>query len=178
VTERPSPAHLILIGLPGAGKSAHGKRVARLLKRPFVDLDREIERVTGRAVAEIFASDGEPAFRAMEHQVTEALAAMPQSVVAPGGGWILDPANVALVKPGARLVWLQVQPAAAVLRMGARIAKRPLLAHENPVGILTQLLEERRARYACADHVVDTEAYGWHKVAHLIAALAPTSSEG
>jgi shikimate kinase len=177
VSDAPKPPHLILVGLPGAGKSAHGRRVARLLNRPFVDLDHAIQEATGRTIADIFARDGEMAFRALEREATTALASAPASVIAPGGGWMMDPANVELVIPGAKVVWLKVRPAAAVKRMGARIALRPLLAQGDPVQILSALLEKRRSRYATADASVDTEAYGWHEVARVLAGLAPGSAD-
>jgi shikimate kinase len=173
---RPRPAHLILIGLPGAGKSTHGRRAAALLRRRFVDLDREISRQAGRSVAQIFRLSGEAAFRALEREATEALASQPDSVVAPGGGWMMDPGNVELVKPGAVIVWLQVSPAVAVRRMGERIRTRPLLATGDPVATLERLLAARQARYAAADAVVNTEVLDWQGVASAIAALARSSS--
>lgn len=168
------PAHLILIGLPGAGKSTHGRRVARQLGRPFIDLDLQIATAVGRPVAEIFRDDGEAAFRALERDATSELAGEPPSIVAPGGGWMMDPQNIALVKPGAVIVWLQVSPFVAVQRMGARIRLRPLLRSGDPVQTLADLLDRRAERYATADAVVDTELLSWQQIAHAIAALAPS----
>lgn len=166
------PAHVILIGLPGAGKSTHGRRVARQLRRPFIDLDRRIALRDGRSIPTIFATDGEEAFRALERTATVALAKEPASIVAPGGGWMMDPRNVELVKPGATIIWLQVSPIVAVKRMGPRIRLRPLLAAGDPVANLARLLSRRRDRYAAADAVVDTEVHGWQGVVSAIAALA------
>jgi shikimate kinase len=91
---------------------------------------------------------------------------------------MLSPENVALVKPASTIVWLQVSPAAAVRRMGARIQLRPLLRTGHPVRTLESLLSSRRVRYAEADAVIDTEAYDWQGVIDAIAALAqqPPSS--
>jgi shikimate kinase len=166
------PAHLILIGLPGAGKSTHGRRAAKQLGWPFIDLDRRIAERDGRSVAQIFAEDGEAAFRALERDATASLVLEPASIVAPGGGWMLSPENVALVKPASTIVWLQVSPAVAVRRMGARIRLRPLLRTGNPVRTLEVLLSRRRGRSAAADAVIDTEAHDWHGVIAAIAALA------
>jgi shikimate kinase len=171
--DAPGPAHLILIGLPGAGKSTHGRRAAKQLKRPFIDLDRRVAQLAGKSVTQIFRQDGEPAFRALEKRATSALALEPPSIVSPGGGWMLDAANVALVKPAAMIVWLQVSPAAAVERMGARIRQRPLLASGDPVAALGKLLAQREQRYATADAVIDTEVIDWQGVVDAIAALAP-----
>ncbi len=167
------PAHLILIGLPGAGKSTHGRRAAAQLRRPFVDLDRVISQRAGRSVAQIFRLSGEPAFRELEREATVALAQEPPSVVAPGGGWMMDPANVELVKPGAVIVWLQVSPEVAVRRMGERIRTRPLLASGDPRLALERLLDLRRARYHAADAVINTEVFDWQGVAQAIASLSP-----
>lgn len=167
------PAHLILIGLPGAGKTTHGRRVARQLDRPFIDLDLRIAATVGRPVADIFRDDGEAAFRALERDATRELASEPPSIVAPGGGWMMDPQNMALVKPGAVIVWLQVSPFVAVQRMGARIRLRPLLRTGDPLQTLADLLARRAERYAEADAVVNTELLSWQQVAHAIAALAP-----
>ncbi len=174
-TPQGGPAHLILIGLPGAGKSTHGRRAARQMGRPFIDLDKRIAAAAGRTVAQIFAEEGEAAFRALERQATASLATEPASIVAPGGGWMLSPENVALVKPASTIVWLQVSPAAAVRRMGARIRLRPLLRTGNPVRTLEALLASRRLRYAEADAVINTEAYDWKGVIDAITVLAPAS---
>ena len=165
-----APAHLILIGLPGAGKSTHGKRVARQAGRPFIDLDRRIVQLAGRSIPQLFREDGESGFRAFERQATEALLLEPPSIVAPGGGWMMDPGNVTLVKPAAIIIWLQVSPRLAVKRMGARIRLRPLLRRVDPVGALEKLLESRAPRYAAADVVIDTELLDWKRVAAAILA--------
>lgn len=172
------PAHLILIGLPGAGKSTHGRRSAAQLKRPFLDLDRVISRQAGCSVAQIFRLSGEAAFRALERDATVGLASRDPSIVAPGGGWMMDERNVELVKPGATIVWLQVTPAVAVRRMGARIRTRPLLSVGDPVATLERLLDSRRSRYQAADAVIDTEVLDWQGVADAIATLARLGTAG
>jgi shikimate kinase len=172
------PAHLILIGLPGAGKSTHGRRAAKQLHRPFIDLDRRVAHLAGRAVPQIFREEGEAGFRALERKATAALAIEPASVVAPGGGWMLDIGNVELVKPAATIIWLQVSPRAAAARMGARVRQRPLLSNGDPVEKLEQLLERRAPRYATADAVIDTEVLDWQGVVDAIAALALRQAAG
>ena len=166
------PAHLVLVGLPGAGKTTHGRHAARHMRRPFIDLDKRVAHLAGRTVPEIFRIEGEQAFRAHERLATTALALEPASIVAPGGGWVLDPANVALVKPAATVVWLKVSPRVAVQRMGGKIRLRPLLADGDPVAKLEALLRQREARYATSDAVIDTEVLDWQGVVHAIAALA------
>jgi shikimate kinase len=154
---RPDGRHLIFVGLPGSGKSTLGRRVARAVGVPFLDLDAEIERVEGRTVAEIFAHDGEARFRALEHEVTASLRDRGSLVIAPGGGWAMDPRNPALLRPPGRIVYLRVSPRTAVRRMGLGVQRRPLLAGPDPVATVERLLERRAAVYATADDVVETE---------------------
>ena len=89
--------HLVLMGMMGVGKSSVGRRVALRLGRQFVDTDKLVEEEAGCTVAEIFASEGEPAFRALENAaVRRALESDPFAVIAFGGGAVLEPANVGL----------------------------------------------------------------------------------
>src|SRR5262245_7005502 len=96
-TSKPAPVadpkvpHVILVGLPGSGKSTVGAAVADKLSRGFLDIDVEIERREGRSVSQIFAERGEPYFRQMELAITEELAMMGNMIVAPGGGWVTSP---------------------------------------------------------------------------------------
>lgn len=98
------PGHLVLVGLPGAGKSTVGRAVARKLQRPFIDFDVELERRERKTVRELFAERGEPAFRALEVALTRELAATEPSVFAPGGGWITNPGVVELIRPPGRII--------------------------------------------------------------------------
>lgn len=104
--------------------------------------------------------------------MTAALAFEPPAIVAPGGGWIMNPANVELVRPESILVWLRVSPRTAARRMGARARLRPLLAHGDPVAALEALLLVREPRYRTADATIDTEALDWQGVVGAISALA------
>lgn len=167
-----SHAHLILVGLPGAGKSTLGQRLAQQLQLPFVDLDREIERLTGRSIAEIFATEGEGAFRRLEREVTHRLAEASSRVVSPGGGWITQPDVVGLLRPPSRIIHLKVSPATARARMGNEVAHRPLLMGGDPVGRLTRLERDRAAAYGTSDAVLDTETLTLQELVSNAAALA------
>ena len=153
----PSVPHLILVGLPGAGKSTVGSVLARELGRSFLDFDAEIARREGMSIAEIFATKGEPTFRQLEHGLTEELREHGGMVLAPGGGWVGRPETVALIRPPAKMIYLRVRPRTAINRMGRSVASRPLLGRPDPVGELERLLKERRAAYESADYVVDVE---------------------
>lgn len=172
-------AHLVLVGLPGAGKTTVGRAAAARLGVPFVDLDEEIERREGRTVAEIFAAEGEPRFRVLEREATAALRGAPGAVVAPGGGWIEQPGLVDLLRPPARLVWLRGPAEALLSRMsdGER-ARRPLLAGPDPEVAIRRLDERRRALYAAADHVIDTELIGVEKVMDAVVSLVAPAGGG
>jgi shikimate kinase len=153
----PSRPHLILVGLPGAGKSAVGGLVAEALGRTFLDFDAEIARREGMSIPDIFAQLGEPHFRALERSLTAELQALGSMTLAPGGGWMSQPESVALLRPPARLVYLRVTPATAMRRMGAGAASRPLLRRGDPVAELQRLLALRGPAYETSDLAVDVE---------------------
>jgi shikimate kinase len=153
----PAVPHLILVGLPGAGKSTVGSSLARELGRSFLDFDAEIVRRQGTTIAEIFAQRGEPFFRELEHSLTEELRERSGMVLSPGGGWVARPDTVALIRPPAHMIYLRLRPRTALTRMGRSVATRPLLGRPDPVGELERLLAERRAAYESSDVVVDVE---------------------
>lgn len=163
--------HLVLVGLPGAGKTTVGRRAAGLLGRPFLDFDHEIERRTGRSIGELFAADGEPAFRLREVELSAEVAEQPPMVLAPGGGWMANAAAAATLRPTARIIYLRVSPGAALARMGAGLAARPLLAGADPRATLDALLRRREAVYAMADHVLDTDALSVAEAAESLVAI-------
>jgi len=170
--------HLILVGLPGAGKTAAGEALAQRLGRSFLDFDREIERRESASVGEIFAIQGEHYFRARERELTDELRMCGNMVVAPGGGWVTNEGVMALVRPPARIIYLEVRPETAIARLGAARATRPLLSRPDPVGELRRLLAARRALYAQADHVVSTERLDFKRLVDRLAELASTIVAG
>lgn len=153
----PAQPHLILVGLPGSGKSTAGALTAEALGRTFLDFDLEIARRQGMSVADLFGQRGEPYFRELEHGLTAEVGQLGNMVLSPGGGWMTRKDTVALLRPPALLVYLKVTPATAMRRMAAMSDGRPLLRHPNPVGELEQLLTARRAAYETADVVIDVE---------------------
>ena len=153
----PSLPHLILVGLPGAGKSTVGAMLAAELTRSFLDFDAEIERRQGMPVAAIFGEKGEPFFRQLERELTEEVAELGNMVLAPGGGWVTRADNIALLRPPARMIYLKVTPATAVRRMATSLLARPLLNYPNQRGELERLLGQRKGAYELADLVIDVE---------------------
>ena len=147
----------VLVGLPGAGKTTVGSDLAERLGWRFVDVDAEIERVSGRSIAEIFRSDGESAFRAMELRLTAELCSGSRMVLAPGGGWAAQPGAMEGLPAGTVTVWLRVSPEEAIRRLGGSPQDRPLLAGTDPLGAVRQLARERHEHYSRANLVVDVD---------------------
>jgi shikimate kinase len=162
--------HLILIGLPGAGKTTVGARVAVLLETQFTDLDADIADAAGSDIATVFRERGEPAFREMERAaMARALDDAPH-VIAAGGGWAAQPGNRAAAAERGLIVLLACTPDAAAERL-AGAHDRPLL-EADPLGALRALAEARAASYARADAIVETVGRDVETVAHEVAALA------
>ena len=153
----PSKPHIVLVGLPGAGKSTVGALLAKKLTRTYLDFDLEIERREGMPIAQIFGERGEAGFRELERKLTEELKEFGNMVLAPGGGWITDPAMVGLIRPPARMVYLRVRPETALQRLGGSSGGRPLLNRPDPLGELNKLFTDRRSLYQAADLEIGTE---------------------
>jgi shikimate kinase len=170
---------VVLVGLMGSGKSSIGRKVASALGVAFVDSDAEIERRAGRTIAEIFAADGEPTFRATEAAVVaELVGTEPPGVVATGGGAVLDAATRSLLHDRSTVIWLRASPAVLAHRI-APDGTRPLLA-DDPREALTRLAAERDPLYrGVADHVVDVDHVARKVVAErVLDALADDPERG
>ena len=146
---------IVLIGMMGAGKTAVGRRLAKILQWPFQDADAAIEAAAGTTIRNIFAEIGEASFRAKERQVIARLLSQERQVLALGGGAFVDPDTRALVRERALSIWLRADLDTLVRRTG-RPNKRPLLAGDDPRRKLAELLQERTPVYAEADLVVDS----------------------
>lgn len=141
-----------LVGMPGAGKSVVGRELAGRLGVPFLDLDAEIEREAGASVAEIFARDGEPTFRAREAAALVSASAHDPAVIACGGGVVLEPANRITLRNTGVAVFLDV-PLEQLRQRVRPGSDRPLIHEEED---LDRLLIEREPLYReFAAHVVD-----------------------
>lgn len=175
MTLRSLDGHVFLVGFMGAGKSTVGHLLAEILGRPFVDLDAEIERRTGRACARIFAEGGEEVFRTLESEALAGLAAAEPSVVACGGGIVLRDANRRLLRELGTVVYLEVTAGEALGRIG-NAEGRPLLADSGPAA--ATLLQARTGLYrASADIAIDTAGRQPDEVASCIATALSKSGE-
>jgi len=158
---------IVLVGLMGSGKSRIGKELAKLLKLPFVDADREIERAAAYTVSEIFERFGEKEFRRGEKEVMLRLLSGGAKILASGGGAFIQPEIKALIKQKAISVWLKASLDTLVKRT-SHTGHRPLLQVGNPAERLQQLMEDRYPIYAEADITVVTDRQTPQDMARLI----------
>jgi shikimate kinase len=148
--------NIYLVGLMGAGKTTIGKALARLLRRPFIDCDHEIELRTGVKVSVIFEIEGEQGFRLRESQTLADLVLKQDVVLATGGGAVLDPDNRTRLAAHGFVVYLRAAPHDLWLRT-RHDRGRPLLQTADPVARLQELHRLRDPLYAeVADLVVDS----------------------
>ena len=151
------PKNLFLIGPMGAGKSAVGRQLARMLHLTFLDSDDEIEKRTGVDIPFIFEKEGDAGFRKREAKVVDDLSNMDGVVLATGGGAVMDAQNRS--KLGARgfVVYLKTSVDQQLQRT-SRGRERPLLDNDDPRQVLDTLMTEREPLYLeIADLTVDTD---------------------
>lgn len=149
---------LVLVGLPGSGKSVVGRRLAHRHGAAFIDLDAAIERAAGSSIPGIFDTEGEAGFREREAAEVAALGpADPDSrvrrVIATGGGTVVDPRNRWRLCRGRLVVWLDARPEALAQRLRRSRTVRPLIAGHDPIGIVRQLAAARERFYAAGHRV-------------------------
>jgi shikimate kinase len=161
---------VVLVGLPGSGKSTTGRRLAKILVVQFADSDELIEKQTGRGVRDIFAESGEAEFRRVEAATVSSALSSFDGVLALGGGALTEQATRdALLASGVPVVLLQAPVATLIRRVGDG-RTRPLLA-DDPPGRLAALAEQREPLYReVATLVVDTDRRTPGKVAATVAA--------
>lgn len=145
----------MLVGMPGCGKSAIGRRLAPRLDLPFVDVDEEIERAAGKSIKEIFADHGEPYFRDGERRVIARLLGAGPQVMATGGGALLAEETRANIRRHGVSIWVRADVAILVRRIVKR-SNRPLFEGRDPEQMVRELMEARNPLYATADIVVDS----------------------
>lgn len=148
---------IALVGLPGAGKTTVGRRLAARLRLPFQDSDEMIEAETGIAVPDLFARAGEAQFRDLERRVVARLMEGPLCVIATGGGAFLDPGSRSLLLARCITIWLDGDIGLFAER-ASRPGMRPLLDRDDPVGSLRGLAAARNPIYAQAHLRIDCGA--------------------
>ena len=148
---------IALIGFMGTGKTVVGRLLAEKLGKSFIELDAEIEKKAGKPVAAIFREDGEASFRKMEAQMIASISARKNTVVACGGGIVLDKSNVFRLKQEYVIVCLSATPAVILERISGEQDKRPLLDVADKSKKIGELLSARRPLYEqAADITIET----------------------
>ena len=167
--------HLVLIGLPGAGKSTVGKLVAERLQTTFVDIDSILIRKEGKPITMIFAEKGETAFREMERKEVEAALGNEPAIIVPGGGWAAQPGALEGARLHGYVIYLKARAELAAGR-AAPSGTRPVLMGGDPAEQMRELFKAREPFYEMADATVQTEAKLPDQVAAEVIRLAQTSA--
>jgi shikimate kinase len=165
--------HILLIGLPGAGKTTVGRLVADRLHAEFVDIDNVLIRKEGKPITMIFAEKGEPVFREMERKEVDAALAHEPAVIVPGGGWAAQPGALEGARSRGYLVYLKARAEVAAGRAEPS-GTRPVLMGDDPLARMKELFTSRDPFYATADATVLTEAKSAENVAAEVVQLAQT----
>jgi shikimate kinase len=170
--DRQSRRGLALVGYRGTGKTTVGRILAERLDWRFADADHEVESRAGRPIARIFAEDGEAAFRDLEERVVADLAAMPETVIATGGGAILRATNREALRSVGFVAWLTADAATLERRLGLephRVATRPALTASGTLGEIAEVLAARVPLYReVADLEVGTAGRSCREVAEAV----------
>jgi len=168
------PLIVALLGLRGAGKTTIGKRLARKLHVPFVELDRRIEQAAQLSLNELFSLYGEAYYRRLEREtLTSILAEHRPIVLATGGGIVTSPPTYALLEESATLIWLRASPEDHWNRVVRQGDRRPMANHPQAMADLRRLLAERAPLYAAAHHTLDTTGRPIDDVVADLARLLP-----
>jgi XRE family transcriptional regulator, aerobic/anaerobic benzoate catabolism transcriptional regulator len=172
VDNEPAASRIIsLLGLRGAGKTTIGKRLARRLRVPFVELDRRVEQAADLSLSEVFSLHGEEYYRRLEREtLQQVLAENRPMVLATGGGIVTSPDTFALLRRGTTTVWLRARPEDHWNRVVRQGDRRPMADHPQAMADLRTLLATRESLYAQAAVTVDTTGATPDRIAESIAA--------
>lgn len=159
-------SNIILLGFMGTGKSTLGEALSFRLSMPFVDLDREIEKVLQLPIPRIFTCYGEEYFRQQESKILSSVLSRRGQVVATGGGVVLKEENRSLIKK--RGLSILLTSAVDVILQRTKGSNRPLLQGPDPEKQIRELLKEREEAYSFADYSFATDQFSLNEAVHLI----------
>jgi len=159
--------NIALIGFMGTGKTTVGRIVADQLKFELLDTDVLIEQRNGKKITEIFAQNGEPAFRALEAQLIQELTTRTKTVISTGGGLPTNLANLQSLKTHSLVVCLWATPEGIYERVREQ-SHRPLLNDPDPLGKIRTLLATREKFYKQADVLLNSDLRSAREVAQQV----------
>jgi len=159
---------IVLVGFMGSGKSSVGRELARRFGAPFVDVDERIASAAGSPIRDLFAREGEPAFRAREKAVLRDVLSVKGCVIATGGGAFADEENRVLLRSYAPVVYLEAAVDTLLERLAGDLG-RPLLRGGDREEVVRELLSRRVPGYRTADVAVRTDGRSVEEVAGQVA---------
>jgi len=168
---------IFLVGFMGTGKSSTAKKLSAVLGVPMIDMDSAIEERAGRKISDIFAEEGEAAFRVLERAMLTELAGKTDVVVSCGGGVVIDPANIATMQSLGIAICLDASPETVFARVKSE-THRPLLRVADPLEEIRMLLFKREPFYTAITHHVDTDGQTVDTVAMQICGMLQECRHG
>jgi|TARA_B100001971_G_scaffold190361_1_gene193027 shikimate kinase len=163
--------NVALTGFMGSGKTAVGKILAEKLNKQFVEMDSLIKQKAGKSISQIFAQDGEIAFRQLEIELTKEVGKGKKLVIACGGGIVLNKINIDRLQDEAVIVYLTASPTVILKRISADKQERPVLKGRDNASAIGELLRFRKPFYErAADIRIDTSKLNINSVANEIIA--------
>ena len=154
-------SNIVLIGFMGTGKTVVGKALAKKLNWEFIEVDSLIEQKAGKTIPEIFQQDGEIAFRELEIEVAKEVSQGENTVIACGGGVVLNQINIDRLRQKSSIIYLTASPAIILKRVSSDEEERPLLKTSDKAAKIRELLKFRKPFYErAADIKIDTSKLG------------------
>jgi shikimate kinase len=168
---------IFLVGFMGTGKSSIAKMLSAVLGIPMLDMDASIEERTGKKISDIFAKEGEAAFRALERAMVVELSAKHDIIVSCGGGVVIDPENIKTMQSSGIAVCLDATPETVYARVKNE-THRPLLKVADPLTAIKILMIKRELFYKAITHHVDTDGQTVEAVAMQICGMLRSLRHG
>ncbi len=169
-----SVRNIFLVGFMASGKTSVGRALSKATGWQFIDADDRVVQRAGKTIDQIFRDSGEPAFRALERSVFQELSRRDNQVIAAGGGAFVDPQNRELMLSSGAVFCLSARPDTIyrrILEQDAGAAVRPLLSGDDPMGRIEELLAQRSAAYAYANHTIETDTLTPEEIAYCVLEL-------